>query len=123
MGPTRKGDISMRKRTGFSLLLAVAVLILSTQGALAQEDWVFGIGTGSSSLTIDGDIGFGSIKTDIDLDNASDYAKSGFGLAGFASKGNWAILWSAGSLTLEDDDKGLEAERRGLKQPRCVTNP
>ena len=107
-----KGDLNMRKRTGFSLLLAAAVLVLSTQGALAQDEWHFGIGTGFGTLALDGDIGFRGFKGDIDLDNSetSDLVESAFGLAGFASKGNWAILWSAGSLTLEDDDKGLEAE-------------
>ena len=90
----------------------MAVLVLSTQGALAQDEWHFGIGTGLATLALDGDIGFRSFKGDIDLDNSetSDLVESAFGLAGFASKGNWVILWSAGSLTLEDDDKGLEAD-------------
>ncbi len=102
----------MCKRSGFSLLLAVAVLVLSTQGALAQDEWHFGIGTGFGTLALDGDLGFRGFKRDIDLDNSetSDLVESAFGLGGFASKGNWAILWSAGTLTLEDDDKGLEAE-------------
>jgi hypothetical protein len=79
---------------------------------MAQDEWHFGIGTGFGTLALDGDLGFRNFKGDIDLDNSetSDLVESAFGLGGFASKGNWAILWSAGSLTLEDDDGGLEAE-------------
>lgn len=102
-------------------LLAAAVLVLPTQGALAQDEWHFGIGTGVFGLNLDGDLGFNAkidgarargITRDVDLDNSetSDLVDSAFGLAGSASKGNWTLLLSFGTLTLKDDDNGLDVE-------------
>jgi hypothetical protein len=106
----------MKKRSRFPILLAVALTLFLGQSALAQDEWKFGIGTGFSSLALDGDIGFASggggvlFKVDLDNSDTSDLFKSGFGAAGFAAKGKWRINYSAGRLTLEDDDGGLDAE-------------
>ena len=98
----------MKQRTKLPVLLAVALALLLGQGALAQDEWKFGIGTGFSALTLDGDIGYegvgGTTIVSVDLDNSdtSDMFESGFGFAGFAAKGKWKILAGVGTLTLED---------------------
>jgi hypothetical protein len=84
-------------------------------GAHAQDEWKFGIGTGLSSFSLDGEIGFPSATAgtgvifDVDLDNSetSDLVASGLGLAGFAAKGKWKIHYAVGRVTLEDDDAAL----------------
>jgi hypothetical protein len=106
----------MMRKSSLAVLTVLALSVLAGQSVMAQDEWKFGIGTGLSSLSLDGDIGFatsdGPLIADLDLDNSetSDLVKSGFGLGGFATKGKWTILYSLGRLTLEDDDKNIEAE-------------
>ena len=106
----------MRRRSGLTVFTALALTLFVGVGAQAQDEWKFGIGTGISSFSLDGDIGFPGTPTgqvrDVDLDNSdtSDLVESGFGLGGFAAKGKWKILYSLGRVTLEDDDAGLTAE-------------
>lgn len=103
-------------KSKLAIALALAFTLILGPGAEAQDEWKFGIGTGFTSFSLDGDIGFatagGGAIFEVDLDNSdtSDLLESGFGLGGFAAKGKWRILFQAGTATLEDDDGGLEAE-------------
>ena len=105
----------MKKRMVVPVLLATALILCFGQSALAQDEWKFGIGTGFSSFSLDGDIGFatpgGGVVFTVDLDNGdtSDLFESGFGLGGFAAKGKWRFLYALGTVTLEDSDAGLVA--------------
>ena len=101
------------------LVLLGASLAITCTGAQAADDWKFGIGTGFTSFSLDGDIGFATpnmpgpgLIFDVDLDNGdtADLVESGLGVSGFAANGPWKILYSVGRVTLEDDDGGLEAE-------------
>ena len=99
------------------LLSAATASLLPAQSANAAEDrWSFGIGTGISSLALDGDVGFatesGGVVGDFDLDNGdtSDMVDSAFGFGGFANNGPWTIHFKFATLTLEDDNRDYGAE-------------
>ena len=104
---------------------AEAPNVLFDQGR-DDSGWVFGIGTGLSSFSLDGDLGFatseGGVIGEIDLDNGDtrDLIDSGFGLAGIAINGPWAILASIGTVTLEDSDSFLDAEWERAKAELVV---
>jgi len=106
----------MKRNAGVAAILALSISLLVAPNIQAQDEWKFGIGTGISSFNLDGDLGFptgmGGVVFDVDLDNSetSDLLASGFGLGGFAKKGKWTILYSAGRVTLEDNNPTLEAE-------------
>jgi hypothetical protein len=97
------------------LFLLICALFVATN-LQANDEWKFGIGSGITSFSLDGDIGFptgtGGVIVPVDLDNSdtSDLVESGFGLGGFAGKGKWMILFSAGTATLEDSDGGSAFE-------------
>lgn len=99
-----------------ALSAAVTGLSFAPAGLAASDEWRFGIGTGLSSLALDGDIGFpgedGGVVADIDLDNGdtADMFESAFGFGGFANKGLWTINFGYATLTLEDSDSGFDAE-------------
>jgi hypothetical protein len=86
----------------------------------AQAEWHYGIGTGISGLSADGDIGaqaalFGAVKGDVDLDagDTADLMDTAFGFGGYATNGKLKILYSLGQLNLEGDAKssaGVKAE-------------
>ncbi len=103
----------MNSRSEAALLLAATTLVMA-QGAVAEDSWRFGIGTGFSSFSLDGDIGFatnngGQIKgIDVSNSDTSDMLQSAFGLAGFAEKDVWRINLSGGTRSLEDSDSGLD---------------
>ncbi|MGI9285285.1 MAG: hypothetical protein ACR2P1_07840 [Pseudomonadales bacterium] len=94
-------------------LFVSVMTLLGTSAVQAQEGWRFGIGTGLSSFSLDGDIGFatpgGGIVAEVDLDNSdtADLIESGLGFAGFAKTGPWTINLSVGTVALEDDDAQL----------------
>ena len=98
----------MKTTSKLAIGLAVALTLLLGQSALASDEWKFGIGTGFSLLDLDGDIGYegvgGTTIIDVDLDNSdtSDMFESGFGFASYAARGKWKILFSVGTLTLEE---------------------
>jgi hypothetical protein len=100
----------------FALSGAMLALAGASASHAASDDWNFGIGTGLSSLALDGDVGFGTesggVIADMDLDNGdtADMFESAFGFRGFANKGPWTISFGYATLTLEDDDAGLDAE-------------
>lgn len=104
------------KRNGMVALLALSMVLAGGGAAQAGDEWKFGIGTGFSSFSLDGDLGFptgmGGVILDVDLDNGetADYLESAFGLTGFAAKGKWKILFTAGRVTLEDESGPLTAE-------------
>jgi hypothetical protein len=104
------------KKTILTSMVAGALVLAVAPGAVAQDEWKFGIGTGFTSFGIDGDIGFptpaGGVIFDVDLDNSdtSDLVDSGIGLGGFAAKGKWKILYAIGTVALEDQNAGLTAE-------------
>ena len=105
----------MTRLSRLAIPLALALALILGPGAQAQDEWKFGIGTGLSSFSLDGDIGFpimGGKIFDVDLDNSdtADLVESAFGFGGFAAKGKWKILYSLGTVTLEDEDAGLKAE-------------
>jgi hypothetical protein len=114
----------MNSRSKATSLLAAAVLLAAQSAAAEQsviaesgdESWRFGIGTGISSFSLDGDIGFatsaGGLITEIDVDNSdtSDMLDSAAGFTAFAEKNLWRINLSAGTRTLEDSDSGLDLE-------------
>lgn len=97
-----------------AVLLAFTTLALAEGAAAAEDQWRFGIGTGLSSFSLDGKVGFptgnGGVIRSIDVDNGdtSDYMKSAFGLGGFASKGPWTINLSGGRVELDDSDSGID---------------
>jgi len=100
-----------------SLFLASVWGLLLAQSASAAEDrWSFGIGTGISTLDLDGDVGFatgsGGFIGDFDIDNgdSADMLKSAFGGGGFANKGRWTIHGLFSTLTLEDDNQDYDVE-------------
>jgi hypothetical protein len=108
----------MRKLGRVWLIVGTSLAIMS-QAALAAdagEGWRFGIGTGLSSFSLDGEIGFptvlGGVVVDVDLsnDDTSDLVQSGAGLAGFAASEKWTFLAAFGKVTLEDEDSNLKAE-------------
>jgi len=99
------------------VLSAAAANLLAAQSANAAENsWSFGIGTGISSLALDGDVGFatesGGVVGDFDLDNGDtgDMVDSAFGFFGFANNGPWTIHYKFSTLTLEDDNRDYDAE-------------
>lgn len=105
---------------------AEAPSVLYDQGGTGSG-WTFGIGTGLSSFSLDGDLGFatseGGVIGDVDLDNSDtrDLIDSGFGLAGIAINGPWAILASVGKVRLEDSDRLLDAEWERTKAELVVS--
>jgi hypothetical protein len=108
---------AMTRKSLLAIPFALALALVLAPGAqAAQGEWKFGLGTGLSSFSLDGEIGFpgpeGGLIFDVDLDNGdtNDLIDSGFGVHGFAAKGKWQIVYAVGSVTLEDADAGLEAE-------------
>jgi hypothetical protein len=99
---------------GSALLLSAAALAPAVNAA--EDRWSFGIGTGLSSLSLDGDVGFatpsGGVIGDFDLDNGdtADMFESAFGAGGFANKGRWTIHAKFATLTLEDDNRDFDAK-------------
>ena len=89
---------------GFSLATA---LVFSS---VAQAEWYYGIGTGLSRTSIDGQQGFntfaGPVKYDVSLDPGqfSDLMKSAFGFGGYATDGTWLVQYSLANIELEDED-------------------
>jgi hypothetical protein len=76
----------------------------------AHAEWHFGIGTGMARWTYDGDIGFntslaGPVEAEVDLkpEDFDDLMQSAVGFAGFATNGDWLILYSYSHLELGDD--------------------
>jgi hypothetical protein len=101
----------MTNRFKLAIVLAVALTFCLGQSALASDSWKFGIGTGFSALTLDGDLGYNDgapqlVNVDLDNSDTSDMMESGFGFAGFAAKGKWRINYGLGTLTLEDRQAG-----------------
>ena len=100
-----------------ALLTSTAVgLLLALPASAAEDSWTFGIGTGLSSLSLDGEIGFatgaGGVIGDFDLDNSdtADMFESAFGFGGFANKGRYTIHFKYATLTLEDDNRDFDVE-------------
>jgi hypothetical protein len=97
-------------------VLAIALATLAMPSLAAKDHWSFGIGTGLSSLNLDGDVGFateeGGIIEDLDLDNGdtADMFESAFGFGSFANKGPLTIHFSYATLTLEDDNRDWDVE-------------
>jgi len=91
-----------------------------------EGEWTFGIGTGLSSFSLDGDIGFatseGGFITDVDLDNSDtgDLIDSAFGLSGIAINGPWSITAAFGTVKLEDSDRAIKAEWERSKMELLV---
>ncbi len=110
-----RGSVTFSTRS-LAVVFALMVGPAWADAKQSGDEWKFGIGTGFSSFSLDGDLGFatslGGVIQDIDLSNSetSDLVQSGFGLAGFARNEQWTILWSAGQQTLEDQDSGLKAK-------------
>ena len=94
----------------------VGLAVCAMPAVYAADEWHFGVGTGISSFSLDGDIGFattaGGVIADIDLDNSdtSDMLDSAFGFSSFATNGEWTFNLSYKTVSLEDDDSGLDAE-------------
>ena len=94
------------------MLLAIGTISV----AQAADEWRFGIGTGFSSYSLDGDVGFatpaGGVIADLDLDNSdtSDMMDSAFGFGAFATRGDWTFNFSFKTITLEDSDSGFKIE-------------
>jgi len=104
---------------GFRKQAAALVLALSSTvstATFAAGDWHYGIGTGLSSFSLDGDLGFatpaGGLVSGIDLDNSdtADLIDSAIGANAFATNGQWQILVSYNTVALEDNDADLRAE-------------
>lgn len=106
----------LRAVAGSTVLLAAASLLLAPATQAAKDEWSFGIGTGLSLLSLDGDVGAplegGGRIFDLDLgnDDTSDAFESAFGFASFANKGRWTIHLGYATLKLEDSDSGVDAE-------------
>ena len=110
----------MTHRFHYPAMLILALASSISGAAMAEPaaagDWHFGIGTGISSFSLDGDLGFatprGGFIRDIDLSNdeTSDLVDSAMGANAIASNGRWDILLSYGTVKLEDGNSDLEAE-------------
>lgn len=109
-------DRTASTRKALALSAAITGLFLSAAAQAAEDRWSFGIGTGLSSLDLDGKVGFatssGGLVGDFDLDNGdtADMFESAFGAGGFANKGPWTIHLRFATLTLEDDNQDLNAK-------------
>jgi hypothetical protein len=90
------------------LCCVLSVLCILGIGKIAHADWTFGIGTGISGMSFQGDLGFnsklagGPVKVDVDLtpSDVSDYMDSAFGLGGFATNGKVVFEGSFSYLSL-----------------------
>ena len=97
-------------------VLAVALASCVSTTAMAAGEWHYGIGTGLSSFGLDGELGFdtpvGGRIENIDLDNSetSDMLDSALGVNAFATDGEWQVLLSYNTVTLEDNDSNLRAK-------------
>jgi len=104
------------KAVGALLTTAAASVLLALPASAAENSWSFGIGTGLSSLSLDGEVGFatgaGGVIGDFDLDNSdtADMFKSAFGFGGFANKGRYTIHAKFATLTLEDDNRDFDVK-------------
>lgn len=104
------------KTLGTLLTSAAAGILLALPASAAEDSWTFGIGTGLSSLNLDGEIGFatesGGVVGDFDLDNSdtADMFESAFGFGGFANKGRYTVHFKYATLTLEDDNSDFDVE-------------
>lgn len=106
------------KRNPLAAMMTLPLVLAAVSYApvVAADDWKFGLGTGLSSLALDGDVGFvgesGGVVAEIDLDNGdtADMFESAFGFVGFARKGDWTIGFGYATLTLEDDESAFDAE-------------
>lgn len=102
------------KRIAPAALLAIFIAAaLGPSARAAADHWTNGIGTGIRGLNVSGDVGFGSqnlppilLELDITSSDVQEYTDSAFGFGGFASKGKWTILYSAGYLKLEGSESG-----------------
>ena len=100
-----------RKLSSFMkpLYPTLAFLLILGFGAAANAEWHYGIGTGFSAMTVDGDQGFhtniaGPVQFEVDLsaEDIVDLMETAFGLGGYATDGTWMVQVSAGFLSLED---------------------
>jgi hypothetical protein len=105
------------KKYRWQWLIAASSLVMASQSALAAEDgWRFGLGSGFTSFSLDGDIGFpttgGGVIESIDVSNSdtSDMLQSAFGVNGFAARDEWTIVFAFGRVSLKDKDAGLSAK-------------
>ena len=93
-----------------AILLASSAM--STTFANADTGWKYGIGTGVFGLNIDGDLGFGTAlgpaKFDVDMSSSDlqEFLETAYGFGGYASNGQWTILYKYAFLELQDDEKG-----------------
>jgi hypothetical protein len=94
-----------------SALLSLVILVGFSTYAFAE--WHFGVGTGPQLLTVDGDLGLATnlgpveIALDLKADDIKDATDQAFGLAGYATNGDWVFRASAGQLQLEGNSTGL----------------
>jgi hypothetical protein len=106
-------------RCGIFVFLGLWIILA---GNPAYAEWNFGIGTGLSRLSINGDLGWetklaGPVKADVDLSpsDTSDLMESAFGFGGYAANGTWTINYSFLQLKLGDDGKASLPDGSKLK--------
>lgn len=91
------------------ILLSVLFLSQIVTASPAYSEWHFGIGTGLSLLSVNGDQGFNSalagpikFKVKLDPEDFNDMTKSAIGFGGYATDGTWLIQYIYSNLELED---------------------
>ena len=96
-----------------SAFLVVVLLFACVFGfdSPASAAWEFGIGTGLSRMSVDGDMGMNTriagpvkFKAELDPEDFGDAMESAFGFGGYASDGTWLIQYSYGALQLGGKD-------------------
>lgn len=115
------------RRSSLGVLVGIAC---STAASIASADdgnWHYGIGTGFSSFSVNGDVGVPvsvtgnvpvgavpptGIVADVDLNNkeTSDLLDSAAGLTAFAANEDWSFTASFSTLSLKDQDNRFDAE-------------
>lgn len=91
---------------------ALIVIALTGFSSAASAKWKFGIGTGLSALSYEGDVSVGTqigpVDLDIDLspEDFRDYTDTAFGFGGYASNGKYMITYGYGTMDLEDTTSG-----------------
>jgi hypothetical protein len=115
------------RRHSLSLVIGIACASLASIASADNTGWHYGIGTGFSSFSVNGDVGVpvtvkgnvpvgavppAGIVADVDLNNkeTSDLTDSAAGLAAFAANEDWTVMASFSTLSLKDQDNRFDAE-------------
>jgi hypothetical protein len=120
-------EIFRMRRSSLSLLMGIACSSMTSIASADAGGWHYGVGTGFSSFSVNGDVGVPvtvkgnvpagavpptGIVADVDLNNkeTSDLLDSAVGLTAFAANEDWSLTASFNKLSLKDQDSRFDAE-------------